>query len=397
MLPACGADTDGVFQSSTTGTNTTSSSGNGGEAGAAGQGGNGSSSSGQGGMGTSSSSGQGGSPSGSSSSSGQGGSAGQSTSSSSSSSSSGSGTPEDCLDGLDNDLDGNIDCADSDCTTGFICTDEAPQGWTSVALEQGLGAAPAPEACPDGMMEESLYVGPAGPPECSACTCGAITGNTCNGPSLACFVGSNNCSSGQQDWTNNFANGNCAKPDIGIATFNLSCRLTSQATVGQSGSCPPSMSDFPNKDTWAGWVQSCGIKTSNGGCGTGQVCTPKPLDTQSLCLRQDGQKMCPAGWNAVEAYVDGVDDRSCGACSCAANATCTGGTYQVFDSNGCNPNGGNPITVDNNTCRNVSGQLDFGSWSVQKNPPTAGGSCTAQGGEAKGSVQGKGPVTFCCK
>jgi len=396
MLPACGADTDGVFQS-TAGANTSSSSGNGGEAGA-GQGGNGSSSSGQGGMSASSSSGQGGGPSGSSSSSGQGGSAGQSTSSSSSSSSSssGSGMPEDCLDGLDNDLDGDIDCADSDCTTGFTCTDEAPTGWTSVALEQGMGAAPMPMPCPDGTIEESLFTGPAGPAECSACTCGALAGNTCNAPTIACFPGSNNCGSGQQDWTNNFANGNCAKPDIGF-TGSLSCRLTSAATVGQSGACPPSMSDFGNKDTWAGWVQSCGIKTGNGGCGTGKVCTAKPLDTQSLCIRQDGQQMCPGGWNPVEAYLGGVDDRSCAACSCTSNASCTGGTYQVFDSNGCAAGGDNPITIDNNTCRNVSALIDFGSWSIQRNPPMAGGSCTPQGGEPTGSVQPKGPVTFCCK
>jgi hypothetical protein len=167
--------------------------------------------------------------------------------------------------------------------------------------------------------------------------------------------------------------------------------------VGQTGSCPPSISDFPNKDSWAGWAQSCAIKTTGGGCATGTVCVAKPTATQSLCVRQDGQQMCPAGWNAVEGYVDGTDDRSCGACSCTANPTCTDGTYQVFDSNNCDPNGGNPITVDNNTCRNVSGQLDLFTWSVQKNPPTAAGSCAAQGGAAQGSMQPKGPVTFCCK
>lgn len=373
MLPACGADTEGVFQSSA-GANTGSSSGNGGEAGA-----------GQGGSSNASSSGQ----------VGGGGSSGQS--SSSSSSSSGSAMPEDCLDGLDNDLDGDVDCADAECTTGFVCTDEAPTGWTSVAIEQGKGAAPPPAPCGDGSVAEALFTGPAGPAECSACTCGALAGNTCNDPSLACFVGSNNCGSGQQDWTNNFGNGNCAKPDIGFGTSNLSCRLTSGPMVGQSGSCPPSTSDFINKDTWAGWVQSCGVKTGTGGCGTGKVCTPKPLDTQSLCIRQDGQQMCPTGWNTVDAYVGGADDRSCAACSCTANATCTGGTYQVFDFNGCNAGGDNPITIDNNTCRNVSGQIDSFSWSVQRNPPTAGGSCTPQGGEAMGSVQTKGPVTFCCK
>lgn len=392
MLPACGADTDGIFQSSTTNTNSSGSSGSsgGGESGvssSSGQGGNASSSSGQGGA--SSSSGQGGA---SSSSSGQGGSAGQT----SSSSSSGSGTTEDCLDGLDNDLDGAIDCADADCTTGFTCTDAPPTGWTSVTLEQGQGAAPSPMPCNDGAMPESLFTGPAGPAECSACSCGALAGNTCNAPGLSCYVGSNNCGNGQQNWTNNFANGNCAKPDIGLA-FNLSCRLSSATSVGQTGSCPPSTSDFQNKDTWAGWAQACAIQTGSGGCAPGTVCAPKPTAAQSLCVRQEGQQMCPAGWKAVETYVGGDDDRSCSACSCTANATCTGGTYRVFDANNCDPNEANPIVVNDATCRNVSGQIDAGTWSVQKVPPTAGGTCTAQGGAAQGSVQPKGPVTFCCK
>lgn len=384
MLPACGVDTDGVFQSSTTGANTesssssgTSSGGQGGASSSSGQGGNASSSSGQ--TSTSSSSGQGGS-----------------TGQTSSSSTGGPVDPENCLDGLDNDKDGTIDCADADCTTGFTCTDEAPTGWTAVALDQGLGAPPLPVPCDSGAVAESLFMGPAGPAECSACSCGTLAGNTCNAPGLSCFVGSNNCSNGQQDWTNNFANGNCAKPDIGFA-INLSCRLAGTTSVGQTGSCPPSASDFPNKDTWAGWAQACAIKTSAGGCVAGTVCAPKPTGTQSLCVRQDGLKMCPLGWTTVEAYADGTDDRSCGACSCTANPTCTNGTYQVFDSNNCDVNGGNPVTVDNNTCRNVSGQVDFGTWSVRKNPPTAGGACTAEGGEAQGSMQPKGPVTFCCK
>ena len=392
MLPACGADTDGVFQSSTSG-RSSSSSGSGSSGG--GEGGT-SASSGQGGN-TSSSSGQGGGQTGSSSSSGQGGQGGSSgQTSSSSSSSSGSPTPEDCLDGLDNDLDGTIDCADSDCTTGFTCTDEPPAGWTSVTLEQGMGAPPAPMPCANGDVPESLFTGPAGPPQCSMCTCGNLTGNTCNAPQLLCFPGSQSCNNNQTDWTGNFANGNCAKPDIGFS-ISLSCRLGNTASVGQTGSCTPSTSDFPNKDTWAGWAQSCVIQTGSGGCAAGTICAPKPAPTQSICIRQDGQQTCPAGWNTVEGYAGGTDDRSCDACSCMANATCTGGTYQVFDSNNCDPNGGNPITVDNNTCRNVSGQIDFTTWSVQKNPPMPGGSCTPQGGNAQGSVQTKGPVTFCCK
>ncbi|HRI71197.1 MAG TPA: hypothetical protein PK156_43490 [Polyangium sp.] len=373
LLPACGSDGDIVFPTPGANTGGSSSSGDGGTN-SGGQGGNGSASGGQGGA-SSSSSGQGGG--------GQGG--GQ------------TGGGENCLDGLDNDMDGAIDCADSDCLAGFTCTDEPPSGWTPVLLDQGMGAAPTAMPCADGTTPESLFTGPAGPAECVACTCGALAGNTCTNAGLLCFPGSNNCGSGQQqDWTNNFANGNCAKPDIGVV-FSFSCRLANSTMVDQAGSCPPSAADFTNKDMWAGWVQACGTTTSTGGCGNKSVCTPKPTGTQSLCIRQDGLQMCPGGWTAVEAYAGGTDDRTCSDCTCASNATCTGGTYQVFDSNNCDPNGGNPVAIDNNTCRNVYSQIDFGTWSVLKNPAVPGGSCTPQGGAPMGSVQPQGPVTFCCK
>jgi hypothetical protein len=222
-------------------------------------------------------------------------------------------------------------------------------------------------------------------------------GTTCNPPGLECFVGSQGCNFGQQNWTGNFANGDCAKPNIGIAG-SLSCRLTGSASVAQAGNCMPSVSDFPNKDTWAGWVNACTVKTSAGGCASGTVCAPIPADTQSLCIRQDGQNACPAGWKAIDAYAGATDDRSCNTCSCPAAPTCTGGTYEVVDLDNCAAGGSTAnIVIDNNTCQNVSGQLDQGSWSVQRNLPTAGGKCTGQGGEPTGSVQTKGPVTFCCK
>lgn len=304
-------------------------------------------------------------------------------------------TLEICLDGIDNDVDGAIDCADADCTVGFAC-ETIPDGWSPAWTEQGMGSPPAAIPCGNGVMPETLFTGPAGPAECSNCTCQALTGTTCNAAQLLCFVSSQSCGTNQQDWTDSFTNGNCAKPNISLA-MTLSCRLGNAASVNEPGSCVPSTSDFPNKDMWTGWVQSCAIDTSTAGCAASSVCVPKPTPTQSLCIRKDGQIMCPAGWTAVEAYAGGTDDRSCGACSCSANPTCTGGTYQVFDSNNCDANGGNPITVDSATCRNVSGQLDFGSWSIQKNPPTAGGSCSPQGGAPTGAVMPTGQVTFCCK
>ncbi len=37
--------------------------------------------------------------------------------------------PEDCLDGVDNDADGNADCADTDCAPDFQCVEMPPSGY----------------------------------------------------------------------------------------------------------------------------------------------------------------------------------------------------------------------------------------------------------------------------
>jgi hypothetical protein len=221
-------------------------------------------------------------------------------------------------------------------------------------------------------------------------------------PKLTCFAGSGTCGGTAADWSGPFANGACQKPTnlLGNA-FSLSCRLDGQATVTQTGSCQPSVSDFQNKETWGGKIAACAT-TAGGGCGQGSACVPKsPTPTQSLCIRKDGEEACPAGFAATTVgYKGGTDTRGCEPCSCESNATCTGGTYAFLDNDNCQPPGtGNSqnVNIDNATCRNVSNQLDFGSWSVQANPPMPGGSCAPSGGQPTGAVMPDGAVTFCCK
>jgi len=361
----CGADsaTD-VFQSGGAGANTAVTTGS-----SSGQGGSGQGGSGQGG------SGQGGS--------GQGG--------------SGAGTvgSENCLDGIDNDGDGDTDCADTDCNDGYACVDEAPEGWTYSTTEPADGGEPTP--CADGSAPEELFTGKAGPAECSACSCGPLEGASCSMPTLECAPGSNSCNGGT-DWSGAFQNGACAKPSLGL-NFSLSCRQSSPAAVMEPGSCAPSASDFANKEPFAGRVRACSSKSNGGGCGAGSVCAPKPASaTQSLCIRQDGEQACPAGFTkAIQGYQNGTDTRACSACSCASAATCEGGVFRFYDFNGCSAGGDNPIVVDDGTCRNLTSLLDSGSWSVEAVPVMVGGGCTAQGGEPTGEVQTEGAVTFCCQ
>ncbi|MDC3953187.1 hypothetical protein KEG38_05000 [Polyangium jinanense] len=305
---------------------------------------------------------------------------------------------EDCLDGADNDGDGDVDCADADCTEGFTCVDEAPAGWSYTWTAEGDAT---PTSCEPGFQPEELFTDPAGAAECSACTCGDLQGAACSTPGLQCHTNSNNCFGGGESWSGAFQNGACAKPTnlLGFA-ISLSCRLNGTAMVTSPGSCPPSVSDFQNKEPFAGKITVCDAKTSNGGCGAGSACAPKPAaDTESLCLRQEGEHACPNGFTQVVSYKSATDTRACSACACESDTTCTGGQYVFYDLDMCVAEGASTarIAVDSNTCRNVSGQLDSNSWSVEQVPAMPSGSCTPTGGAPTGEVTPEGAVTFCCK
>lgn len=315
---------------------------------------------------------------------------------------SGASGPEDCLDGADGDGDGLVDCADPDCNAGFECAPAAPAGWDGYYRVRRLPIGDPTPACAGGEAPEALLAGPAGPAECTACSCGPLEQAACAPPQILCWPGSGSCQgSNPADWTMQLADGTCQKPNLPIGTFFLSCALGGPAAVLEEGACAPSAVDFPNKDTWADQVTACGAGPAGGGCGGADVCVPRVDDpAESLCVRQSGAgAACPAGWTeAVQAFTGGADTRGCSSCSCGSpGTTCAGGGYTVFDFNDCANGGDAPVAVDSNQCDNVSGLLDSLSWSVQAQLPTPSGACPAAGGEPTGAVQTEGPVTFCCR
>jgi len=305
------------------------------------------------------------------------------------------GPTEDCLDGIDNDEDGAIDCADPDCTDGFTCTEALPDGWTRVLLERGDGEPPAEVPCANGDTPETLFANPAGPPECDACACGPIEGGTCQLPGLMCFVNTSNCSGSGIDLTKEVIAADCTKPDLaGAAT--ISCQLTKPAAVDQGGTCAPSIADFANKSPWTGWVRACPLTTAGAGCQDG-VCLPKSSASSLTCIRKTGSDTCPAGWNQLEAYGNAKDDRACGECRCEPAPECVGGGYEFYDFDSCTPGGAGIVNVVDTACTDGFDLPDLTTWSFKQILPEAAGSCIPSGGEPTGSVVGTDPVTFCCK
>ncbi len=313
---------------------------------------------------------------------------------------------EDCTNGADDDGDGDVDCADSDCTPDFGCIPEPPAGWQGLYDISMVDFAADLPACDDGEAPEVFFTEPTGPTTCSTCSCGALEGTDakCSLPQILCYANSPGCSGDAIDWTALLSDGECHQPQQLGANTPLWCEIAGVSLPGGEAKCMPSGGKLLEDDPWKKQVGVCAVPTGSG-CGAEQVCAATQSVANANCLRRDGDVGCPPGPFSLKTlvYRGEGQHRSCNACTCTPN--CIGGSYTVHDRNNCNvPGWGDsaPITVDSDSgCKDVSQLLDsLGStatWSMKANPPLLEGPCTAAGGEPQEDLNLAGPVTFCCR
>ncbi len=305
------------------------------------------------------------------------------------------GGGENCTDGIDDDKDGAPDCADPDCAQ-YSCVPRLPVGFTGFARVRGEGVPPVGAegpTCPDGSPPTRYLSNLAGPAQCSACSCGGLQGATCGPAGLFCKHADSDCT-GAQDWSGKIGGG-CTNGDGGQS--KLSCFAT-PAAVAQQGSCEPSTSTNTDTDAYFGVSDVC-RQPAGQGCSAGQACVANGTGEYAgfICVEQPGEVPCPSEYSvAIVGYKSVQDNRSCSACQCTpSQVTCDAPEYSFYDGWSC---GGSRKTVTSTTCQNLSGLLDWGTWSYKTtHNPQAFGTCLAQGGSPQGSVAGVGAITFCCR
>ncbi len=325
-------------------------------------------------------------------------------------------TVEDCADGIDNDGDGAPDCLDDECQAlGYLCSPGVPEEWTGffrVRVLPNAEAAPVASSCPGGGSAERYFSGKAKPAACEACGCGPLQGAECGAPGIACDYGSSSCANAQP------------RPELGAGCHDLqggsiSCRLTGVNPVSTAGACAPSPTapDFPNKLSYTDIVDACfsDASTDGAGCGPTDLCAaPGSGDyVGALCIMQaNDQAVCPPRWDLHQPMrlykaEDTVDDRGCEECTCTPDLNaiqCVGGSYRVYDRDGCDNCENWEITCEGETnvtsldCKDLSGWADYDQISIEvrSRPQIENGTCKAGGGKAKGFVQTTKGVTFCC-
>jgi hypothetical protein len=316
--------------------------------------------------------------------------------------------PENCMNGVDDDGDGQADCADTDCQPGFTCVPAAPAGFTGpVALAEGATQADLP-ACGGAHSVESFtgWGSPQCPFTCSACGCALPTGVDCSNPTIA---------------MDNLAPREfliCPRPTIELpldTCLPVTGTYNSYITVAgtpSGGSCTPSGGNAVK--TPVGWIASriCRSQAAGGaGCAAGLVCWPKPPTPYQpqACVVGTGNLDCPAsGYIKKHDYYtnqDINDTRDCtSTCTCGSPSgmTCpahvgvfserVSGREQPCDSS---------LLLDEATipspCTRLSSNIGFVK-AITKIKLHAGGSCTPSGDAfATGTCTPTGPQsTVCC-
>ena len=307
----------------------------------------------------------------------------------------GTGVESNCSNGIDDDGDGDVDCADSDCSgLGYTCV-RPLDGWDGPFLLRESADNPSPCAAPWG----SLYLqggmnasAPSGG-SCPSCSCEPAVSAACGIDVL--LYDQPGCTGNTQPDTF-MATGTCI--NVGMQSFGPeSVKATSDFYVA-SGSCTPTTTgneSFPPA-SWTTNAIACETSTVGGGCSPDQTCLP-PWTEGDLCVAKAGNHTCPQTYPTrvvVEEAI--VDTRGCTACTCGSpSGSCAGCEVSVeAPSGGCQGDG---EVVSSSACVAVPVHETYGTFSLESwAPASMNATCEPTGGAETGSVAGADPVTFCC-
>jgi hypothetical protein len=307
-----------------------------------------------------------------------------------------------CLDGIDNDCNGLVDCADPACTAGYTCVAPAA-GWTGYALYDDTRAAACPSTYPtQADTFEGMIFSPA---SCGACACTA-GGATCGPSNLTCEDDGGACTASMAIAS---LTASCTALGAGLAADGTTMCAASAPTA-TAGSCAASGGAASlSAVSFSKLSRTCTATTGpGGGCTGAQVCVAKPAaGSHGVCVSQpvSGSALCPSGYAHAFVVVPTAtsydDTRACTSCSCggvsgascSATATLFGGADCDAGTNALPP----PILPADGVCQTVAtSPTTFLGGSLQSTV-TSQGSCAADGGAATGTVTPVSQTAYCCQ
>ena len=302
-------------------------------------------------------------------------------------------TTEDCTNGIDDDGNGLVDCADPACNAGYMCVPQLPSGFTGPG-EVYDGPGPSPPCDPLYTTDYlNGFATPQCPVSCTACTCGSPANVTCGSPGIASGTGL------------------CQKPYTPVApgvctavTVTTGMEFATMAGEASGGSCATVGGTVTPITGNTGHL--CQANATGGkGCPSGYVCWPKPQSPfpPQACVFATGDLSCPStGYTVKRNYYktqDVSDTRACSACP--ACGVPSGGACSATLGTWTKPSLGTATCVDRTTSYTVPSTCQAFPANIGaimfSNKGYTGGSCAPTGqATATGTCTPSGAATTAC-
>ena len=300
-----------------------------------------------------------------------------------------------CDNGIDDNCNGLVDCADPYCTSspgGWACTSlPVGGGWTIAAYD-----ATARPACPASFPGTETDVVSAIAFSPATCTCG-------------CSISTPAVCQGRWGWSEGSTSG-CIPPTGGLFFTDGSCinnpgdnlvqsvfwTGVASSVATKAGSCgAKTTTTKPAVTDQAG--ETCTLPVAGAGCSAGSVCAPtKPTGFQ-LCSYNTSGIACPTGTSTNKVDTGWTDSRTCSACTCGTvDLACAMKGAEFYVNANCS----------GNSCEITSGCAKCNLGNGTGNTSSVKGVFTSNGDEslcavgtptvASGTVTATGPITVCC-
>ena len=307
---------------------------------------------------------------------------------------------ENCANSVDDDGDGAIDCADTDCqSAGFVCAPALPGNFKGPFV---FGQAPGLGACPGTHPAQVIEGGDAlsaPPASCVgvSCKCGPPPAVSCS-PVVVDYFGDVACS-GAPKWSKSGATNTCTSGNFVHCSSGCAYPTAAIVDLGTplaSSTCASSFTGTPTLPP-VGWNtpgRLCSpAAASQGGCGSGTCLQKAAAPFQRLCISAAGNLSCPSPYTAKSTLkAVSSDTRSC-SCDCTPDFTCTG-TVKDYYGSVCTAAG----TTLSNSCTPVEVSNAVSSETRYLLVTNHGGigNCIPSSPSAAGTVTATSAFTVCC-
>jgi hypothetical protein len=292
----------------------------------------------------------------------------------------GPGSLEDCHNGLDDDCDGDVDCADEDCTEVTQCV---PNALSYVLVGET-------EACPDGYAELDLVYQELNDPGCESCSCKPDP-KQCSAY-VWIYTDADSCDKDVRPYQygtmlRDPASSDCSLPigkEIGLPSNHYGFRVEVSA---EKDSCTPGAAST-RSPSWSVTRKRCSQELRRHGCRFGSFCAPR---APQLCW-SSGAESCAIPELAQTYFLNYTDERSC-QCSCAIKepGTCKDVGATLTTDTTCRVSGGTELRSGQKQCETISSDAVARRIGAPQDP-----SCSSNTLQVGGVVPGS-PLNLCCR